>query len=128
MFEELIVNINWLAVCVGAIVAYGLGWLWFSPKMFGNKWMVGVGLTSESKTSMTHAMITQAVGTFLLAWVLGVTETTDSLAFAILVSLTTATLVKANGFFCGKSKCAIGVEAGYIVAMVIVMISAHIIF
>ncbi len=63
-------------------------------------------------------MLAQAVGTFLLAWVIGITATTDSLALAILIALTIAALVKANGFFTQKSKYAIMMESGYILVMV----------
>ena len=66
--------------------------------------MEGVGLTPEDKNKpgMMKGMIAQGVGTFLLAWVIGITETTDSLATAILIALTIAVLIKAGGFFSGK--------------------------
>lgn len=28
--------VNWLAVSVGTIVAFLAGWLWYSPKLFGD--------------------------------------------------------------------------------------------
>ena len=124
--EELTMNVNWLAVCVGAVAAFLVGWLWYSPKLFGTKWAEGVGVTlNDGSSPMMHAMISQAVGTFLLAWVIGITATTDSLALAILIALTIAILIKANGYFAQKSKYAIMVESGFILVMVIVMITAH---
>jgi len=126
--EEILANVNWTAVIVGAVVAYALGWLWYSPKMFGTKWMAGVGVSADDKTPMMHAMITQAVGTFLLAWVIGVTETTNSLVTAILITLTIAVLIKANGLFSGKSRYAVVTESGYVLAMVVIMIAAQAIF
>ena len=127
MFEALLVDVNWLAVVVGAAAAFAVGMLWFSPKLFGRKWMTGVGLTPESKTPMMHGMLAQGVGTFLLAWVIGVTETTNAIALAILIALTISVLVKANGFWTNKSHYAIAVESGYILVMVIIMIAAHVI-
>lgn len=126
--EEIFANVNWIAVAVGAVVAYGLGALWFSPKMFGTKWAQGVGLSSGSHSPTAHAMIAQAVGTFLLAWVIGITETTGSILFAVLIAVTIAVIVKANGLWAGKSKYAIVVESGFVIAMVVVMIAAQAIF
>ncbi len=32
---EITENDNWIAVVVGAVVSFLLGWLWYSPKLFG---------------------------------------------------------------------------------------------
>ena len=126
--EELMMNVNWTAVVVGFVAAFGLGWLWYSDMMFGQKWRDGIGIAIDDNSPMAPAMISQAVGTFLLAWVIGITATTDSLMLAILIALTISVLVKANGFFAQKSRYAIAVESSYILAMVVVMIIAHAIF
>lgn len=118
-------NVNWLAVIVGAAVAFGAGWLWYSDMMFGQKWREGIGIIVNDNSPMMPAMVSQAVGTFLLAWVIGITATTDSLALAILIALTIAALVKANGFFAQKSKYAIMVESSYILVMVAIMVVVH---
>ena len=127
--ETLLTNVNWIAIVVGAIAAYALGAFWFSPKLFGTKWMQGVGLTQEDAAQgpVTHAMITQGVGTFLLAWVIGITAALKSLHFALLVALTIAVLIKANGLFAHKSMYAIKVEAGFVLAMVVLMVAAHVV-
>lgn len=118
-------NVNWVAVIVGFVVAFGAGWLWYSDMMFGEKWRDGIGIAIDDQTPMAPAMISQAVGTFFLAWVIGITATTDSLMLAILIALTIAVLVKANGFFAQKSKYAIMVESSYILVMVVLMILVH---
>ena len=41
---ELTTGVSWLAVIVGAAVAFLVGWLWYSPKLFGPKWAEGVGV------------------------------------------------------------------------------------
>lgn len=112
-------------VIVGAVLAYVLGGFWYSEKCFAKGWKAGIGTSAIPNMPMAPGMITQAVGTFLLAWVIGVTETTDSLALAILITLTIATLIKANGFFAGKTKYAIFIEASFILAMAVVMILTH---
>ena len=118
-------NVNWVAVIVGFVVAFGAGWLWYSDMMFGEEVRDGIGIAIDDQTPMAPAMISQAVGTFFLAWVIGITATTDSLMLAILIALTIAVLVKANGFFAQKSKYAIMVESSYILVMVVLMILVH---
>lgn len=128
--EALLVNINWIAVIVGAIAAYGLGALWYSPKMFGKGWMEGVGLTEgdREKGQPVMAMVAQGVGTFLLAWVIGITETTGAIGLAILIAVMVSVLIKANGLFAQKSMYAIKVESGFVLTMVVIMIIAQAIF
>ena len=40
-------SINYLAVIVAAIAYMVLGAIWYSPILFGNAWMTGVGKTKE---------------------------------------------------------------------------------
>ena len=125
---EITTNINWLAVVVGAVIAYLVGWIWYSPKVFGAKWMEGVGVSGEGETKPPLApMITQAIATFLLAWVVGVTATHNALHTIILIVVTIVALVIAGGLFSQKSCYAIGVEAGYIVVMAAIMIVTQIV-
>ncbi|PCI29426.1 twitching motility protein PilT [Candidatus Wolfebacteria bacterium] len=126
--EQILVDVNWTAVIVGAIAAFALGSFWYSPKMFGKKWMKGVGLTAKDANSPAHALFAQAVSTFLLAWVIGVTATTNSLSLAILIALTLSVTIKANGLWAQKSRYAIAVESSYILVMAVIMIAAHALF
>lgn len=123
--EAILADVNWIAVIVGAIAAFALGAFWFSPKMFGTKWMKGVGVSEDDKSPMMHAMITQAVGTFLLAWVIGLTAAQENLFMAIMVGLMVTALIGANGMFAQKSAYAIKTEAGFVVAMVVIMVLVH---
>ncbi len=71
---EITANVNWLAVVVGAVAAFLLGWLWYSPKLFGVKWAQGVGVSLDKADGPpAAALLVQGLGTFLLAWVVGVT-------------------------------------------------------
>ena len=125
--SEIILNINWLAVAVGAVIAYLLGWLWYSPKMFGTKWAEGVGVSCDDPSAPPPVapMVTQAIGTFLLAWVVGVTATHNALATIILIVVTYLFLLIAAGLFAQKSCYAIGVEVGYVISMVAIMIACQ---
>ncbi len=103
---EITENVNWIAVIVGAVVSFLLGWLWYSPKLFGTKWAEGAGVKIDDAQSMPMAaMLVQAIGTFLLAWVVGVTAASDQLIFVILIILTIGFLFVAGGLFSQKSRC-----------------------
>lgn len=121
--EELTTNVNWIAVIVGAVVAFILGWLWYSPKLFGTKWAEGVGVDLGASTEMpVAAMITQAIATLLLAWVVGITAAHNALLTMILITITIVLLMIAGSFFSKKSNYAIATEAGFVIAMVVVMV------
>ena len=121
--EELTHNVNWLAVGIGAFVAYMLGWLWYSPKLFGAKWMVGVKVEfTEGDAMPMAAMVVQAIGTFLLAWLIGITAAQEALLTALLIMLTIVSLLAGSGLYCQKSHAAIAIECSYLIAMVVIMI------
>ncbi len=42
------VEVNFLAVLLAAVASMALGFLWYSPTMFGKPWMKLMGLTNES--------------------------------------------------------------------------------
>ena len=105
------------------MVAFALGWLWYSPKLFGKKWAQGVRITlDDDGTPPVAAMVSQMIATLLLAWVVGVTAANDALLTIILVTLTIVALIVSGGLFAQKSGYAIATEAGYIVVMVVIMI------
>ena len=45
-------TINYLAVLVSAVLFFMLGALWYSPVMFANAWVKGMGLTDEQIKEM----------------------------------------------------------------------------
>jgi len=124
-----ITDINWLATIVGFVLSFGLGWLWFSPKLFGTKWAEGNGLDPNGPDKMPMAaMITQAAGTFLLAWVVGVTAKNDALLTIILIMVTIVVLNGASALFLNKNAYVRHTDAGFTVAMVVIMIISQGIF
>lgn len=120
---EITTNVNWIATVVGAVIAFALGWLWYSPKLFGEKWAQGVRISfDDTAAPPLMAMLMQAIATFLLAWVVAVTAVNDALLTIILITLAIVAMVISGGLFAQKNRYAIATEAGYIVAMVVVMI------
>lgn len=121
--NELTSNVNWLAVIIGTIVSFIIGWLWYSPILFGKKWAEGSGVELGTASSMpVAAMVTQLVSTFFLALLVGVTAAQNALATIILIVLTIAGFVMSVGLFVKKSTFAILVDGGFIVIMGVVMI------
>lgn len=118
-----ITDINWLATIIGFALAFGLGMIWFSPRMFGKKWAEGVGLDPAGPSKPpVMAMTFQTIGTFLLAWIVGVTAQNDALLTIILITATIIVLAGASGAFTGKSAYARHTEGGFTLAMVVIMI------
>lgn len=121
--NELTSNVNWLAVIIGAIVSFIIGWLWYSPILFGKKWAEGSGVELGTASSMpVAAMVTQLVSTFFLALLVGVTAAQNALATIILIVLTIAGFVMSVGLFVKKSTFAVLVDGGFIVTMGVVMV------
>ena len=65
-----LVSINWLAVIVSTVAAFGLGGLWYSKALFGATWQQEVGLTDEAINSANMPM---TFGTTFLLQFLAVT-------------------------------------------------------
>ncbi len=127
--NELTANVNWLAVAVGTVLSFIIGAFWFSPKVFGAKWLEGVGAKMEANAPVPMAaMIVQFIGTFLLAWLVGITAGQNALLTIILIVVTIVALVIANGLFIKKSAYAMSAESGFIVVMAVVMIVVQGIF
>jgi hypothetical protein len=51
------VEINYLAIAIASIVCFAIGTFWYSPALFGNRWMNLIGKSSEelhSKSSLKY--------------------------------------------------------------------------
>lgn len=127
--QELITGVSWIGVLVGAIAAFLLGWLWYSPWLFGEKWAAGVGVDLGKAGDMpVGAMATQALGLVLMSWFVGVTAASNLLLTVILATVSFAVLAYSGGMFTRKSAYARNVDAGFWIAALVVMILAQAIF
>jgi hypothetical protein len=116
---------NWTAVVVGTIAAFGLGMIWFSPKMFGKSWAEGSHNIQPPASPPFTAMIIQFVGLAILALVVGITATGEALFTAIGAIMAVALIVAGMDLFGQKSGKATVIDAGYIVASGALMILAQ---
>ena len=126
---ELFQGVSWAGVISGAIGAFLLGWLWYSPKLFGPKWAEGVGVQMGDANEMPKAaMFFQLLGLFLVSWLVGVTAVSDALLTIILAVVAFSVMGYAGGLFRKNSAYARGADAGYWVASVVVMVICQGIF
>ncbi|MGH1465653.1 MAG: DUF1761 domain-containing protein [Cognatishimia sp.] len=115
--------LNWTAILVGTFVAFIVGWLYFSPKVFGRAWAIGSRIDPNPPAKMPIlAMGLQVVALFLLAIVIGLTAQIEALGTAIAAILAAATLVMAQDAFSEKSNTAVLIDGGYVVLSGIIMI------
>lgn len=111
---EVLGKINYLAVLVCTAIAMIVGSLWYSPILFGNAWMKGVGLKKEdikkgdSTKGMILGLINSFIGAVVLASLIIMTNTTTfgmGMHIGGLVSIgIVATVLLTNYTFENRSK------------------------
>ncbi|RAP73702.1 DUF1761 domain-containing protein [Paenibacillus montanisoli] len=115
-------EVNYLAVLIATIVTMVLGFLWYSPVLFGNAWMKQVGLKKEDVSgghAGTYALtaFTAIIGAFLLALVLTITGEDPTVSAGLTVGLIVGLMVSAkigmNYLFEGRSLLLFLITAGY---------------
>lgn len=120
--DELLTTIEWVPVLVSTIIAFALGWLWYSPKMFYQKWQDGLPQPPKWRAPMWMPMFAQLGSTLFLAVIVNMSMQDGHVAHAVLVTLTIMGFIKASGMYSGKTRGAIMVETLYILVMLIIMI------
>jgi multidrug transporter EmrE-like cation transporter len=120
---EITNGVSWLAVIAGAVVSFLLGWLWYSPKLFGTKWAEGSGVKMGSADKMpAAAMVSQGIGLLLMSWFVGVTANNNALFTVILATVAFTVMAFSGNSFSGKSNYARWVDAGYWIVCLVIMI------
>src|SRR6266540_759485 len=75
-------SFNWIAIVLAGVSALIIGAAWFSPPLFGRRWMAALGMKPEDAGSPAPGFI----GATFLRWVIGVAGAT-SIAEGIEVAL-----------------------------------------
>ena len=126
---ELTMGVSWLGVIVGAVAAFLLGWLWYSPKVFGTKWAEGMGVDLGAASEMpVAALVTNLIGLLLMSWFVGVTAVSNALLTVILGTVAFTVLAYSGGMFGKQTGHTRNVNAGYWIAALVVMIVCQGIF
>ena len=61
----ILADVDWLTVLVGTAVSYLVGWVWYSPRVYGKIWADGLGVDISGPPPIT-AMALLLVGYFIL--------------------------------------------------------------
>lgn len=116
-------SVSWLAIIIGAVLAFVVGWVWYSPILFVKKWAEGVGAKMADANQLPiDAMLTQFFGMLLLSWIVALFADSGHYMIIMLIVLTFLSLQYANNTFVGKTRYAKMTEAGYILVSTLVMI------
>jgi hypothetical protein len=125
--EYIFSGVDWLAVVVGAFAAFILGSAWFGEHLFGKKWRQGLGTPAVPNRAMGPLLAVEAVACLLQAWLV-ILLMPVSAWLAALAAVTLAASIKSNDLFAGKSHYTVAVDAGYVLAKVVVIVIAYQLF
>lgn len=126
---ELTDGVSWTGVIVGAVAAFLMGWVWYSPKVFGTKWAEGMGVDLGTASDMpVAALLTNMLGLLLMSWFVGVTAVSNALLTVILGTVAFTVLAYSGGMFGKQTAYTRNVNAGYWIAALVVMIICQGIF
>ena len=119
---EITSNVNWIAVIVGAVIAFIAGWAWYSPMLFGKQWAAGNGVALGSAQSMPMgAMATQAIGLLLVSWFVGVTAAGNMLWTFILAVIAFGVMQASGAMFVKKPQNVVLIDFGYLIVSALIM-------
>jgi hypothetical protein len=131
------VEVNILTIIIAAVVAMAVGFLWYSPMLFGKQWMMLMGYTAESmekaKKSMGKMYAISFVLSLVTAYVLshvmtlsenffnyGMLETGVMTAFWMWLGFVMP-VQATDALFGGKRKKLVAINTGYQLASLVVM-------
>ena len=123
------IEINWLGVLVATIVGMVLGAVWYSPLLFGNRWMKCLGKTPETLGSATLPMIgsvlacsLSAIGVAILFSLVGASSLPDALSLGVVLGLFIIfPALLSDNLFCGWGNTLLLIQSGYRVTSILCM-------
>ncbi len=120
-----------LAIIIGTLVSFGAGWLWYSPALFGTKWMAQQPHRKQPddyQKGMVLGMIVSLIDTILMAIliVLLITSFGPMAVLWLAAAILTGTL--AANIFRGSTWAHWCIDAGFMMIQVIILMVALSIF
>ena len=107
-------GLNYLAILVAAVAYMALGAIWFSPALFGNAWMKGIGKTKEQVTAdfspanYVVGIVTAFIASYGIARIMiltGGSTIYDGITIALLVGVCfVLTAIMVNDSFEGRQR------------------------
>src|SRR5438309_10391642 len=69
-------SFNWIAIVLAGLSAWIIGGIWFSPPVFGRRWMAALGMKPEDAGNpapgFAAALVISIIGVIFLRGVIGV--------------------------------------------------------
>lgn len=62
-------EVNYVAILGAAIVSMIIGFIWYHPRVLGNRWMAGTGKKKEEMGNPKVAMIGGFIASLIMMWV-----------------------------------------------------------
>lgn len=116
-------EINYLAVLLATLATMILGFLWYSPLLFGNAWIKQIGLKREEMSGggpLTYGLtaLTALSGAFVLAWLIllagdGAATVPIGLLVGLLVGISISVKIGMNYLFEGRKLGLYWITVGY---------------
>lgn len=66
----MLVEVNYAAIIIAAVIYMVIGAIWYSPKFFGQVWMESMGYRPEELIDQRKAWIGSIISAFVMAYVL----------------------------------------------------------
>jgi hypothetical protein len=118
---ELTFDMNWAGVLAGAVLAFFIGWIWYSSFLFGPRWAAATGVEHTSKPEV-FPLVLQGLGLFLMSWFVGIMAREGLLLATILVTLATVVICYAGDTFAKLDSDVKLIHGGHWLTVVVVMI------
>ena len=61
------IEINLVAVIIATVLAQAVGFLWYSPVLFGKRWMSLMGISNESKKGMGKIFVISILSSLIMS-------------------------------------------------------------
>ena len=118
-----VMAINWLGALSGTFIAFLIGYGWYHPKVFGDKWATGSNLViTDDMPFPVFAMFSQFTGLLLMAILIAVVVAWDSMAMVALILVMVFVQTISMGAFSQKDWYARLVDGGYQVVSGLIML------
>lgn len=126
-------NVNWMSLLAAAIANMVIGFIWYSPALFGNQWMKLMGLTNKSMEKMKKNMgstygvmflgaLVMAFVFYQLVWMLNITTVDAAVKVGFWIWLGFVATVQLSQVLFGKKSVNLYViDTGYYLVSLVVM-------
>jgi len=120
-------QVNYWAVLIATVVTMVLGFLWYSPVLFGNAWMKQIDRKKEDLSgggpgTYLLTALTALIGSFILALLLTLGEASiaNGLVIGLLVGLAISVKIGMNYLFEGRKPGLFFITVGYHLAAMLI--------